>query len=169
MDDLHHDLIRRFYGERRARRSGVVFMNHIDEGLRILDALGATREAKRAFCLHPVIQSDADLARSLAPGGILRTTPGLDPVAVALALEYRSVANEYLSSRQVAAISEIRLSPLPEVRDMLVADKVQNRRDFERHHAATHPRSTALARYFETWLRRLEITEERYRELAAIS
>jgi hypothetical protein len=168
VDDPAYELIRRFYGERRARRSGVRLMNHIDEGLRILDALGAPLEAKRAFCLHPLVQADEDLVRALAADGLLRA-PGLDPVAVALALEYRSVANEYLSKREVRSLEEIRLSPLAEVNAMLVADKVQNRRDFERFHRDTHPRSAELARYFENWLRRLGISEERYRELVGVA
>jgi hypothetical protein len=163
--DLQYRLIATFYGERRARRSGVRLMNHIDEGLRILDALGASREAKQAFCLHPIVQADEDLARAAAEGGALRT-PGLDPLAVALALEYRAVANAYLSTRTVVALEEIRLSPLPDVQAMLVADKVQNRKDFELHHRATHPRAAELAAYFERWLRRLGVSEERYRELA---
>jgi hypothetical protein len=168
-DDLHYELIRRFYGERRARRSGVLLMNHIDEGLRILDALGASRVAKRAFCLHPLVQADEDLARAFEPGGFLRSSEGLDAAAVALALEYRSVANEYLSKREIGAIAEIRMSPLGDVAHMLVADKVQNRKDFERYHAATHPRSRELAGYFENWLRRLGIGEERYRELVGVA
>ncbi len=163
--DAHYALIESYYGSRRAKRSGVLYMKHIDEGLAILDAIAADLSAKRAFCLHPIVQSDEDLRR--APDSI-RSMKDLDPVALLLAVEYRSVANEYLSPRRIRSIEEIRLSPLEGVQQMLVADKVQNRKDFERHHRGTHPRSRELEEYFANWLRRLGVSEERYRELAVL-
>jgi len=48
---------------------------------------------------------------------------------------------------------------------MLVADKVQNRKDFLAYHKGTHARSDELDYYFKLWLRRLDISEERYQEL----
>jgi hypothetical protein len=87
---------------------------------------------------------------------------------VALALEYRHIANATLSQRSITSSTEIPLSPLAEVNEMLVADKVQNRYDFVLHHAATHPRASELARYFTLWLERLSIDEARYAELVAI-
>lgn len=88
---------------------------------------------------------------------------------IALALEYRNVANAALSTRVIASASEIALSPLDEVNAMLVADKVQNRADFLAHHAAVHPRARELARYFELWLERLGIDETRYQSLVRVS
>jgi hypothetical protein len=160
--DPHYAAIRRFYGERRARRSGVPLMQHIDEGLSLLATLGAQLAARQAFCLHPIVQADADLAAAFADG-----STALDGVAarpLALAMEYRSVANAFLSTM---VVDEIRLSPLADVNLMLVADKVQNRKDFELHHAATHARAAELALYFRRWLTRLGISEARYAELCA--
>jgi hypothetical protein len=162
-----YELIRGFYGERRARRSGVLLLQHIDEGLTILDAIGASSDAKDAYCLHPILQSDADLTAAFAPGGALDRVSDLSPRVLVLAMEYRSVANAYLSTRCVTSPDEIRLSPLAEVQQMLVADKIQNRKDFERHHKGIHPRSEILDDYFRRWLARLEITDDRYRELVA--
>lgn len=48
---------------------------------------------------------------------------------------------------------------------MLVADKVQNRKDFKRYHEGTHDRSRELAYYFDLWLTVLQISPERYEEL----
>ena len=154
--DPHYQMIWRYYGTRLAARSGVPLMSHIDEGLVILAALGASLAARRAFCLHPILQC----------GGALDGP--VDPEAEALAVEYVKVANETLSTRPIASAEEIRLSEVPEVNDMLIADKVQNRKDFERYHEATHPRSAALARYFRLWLARLGVSEARYQELVAL-
>lgn len=151
-----------FYGDRRAKRSGLHTMNHIDEGLAVLAWLEASDKAQRAYCLHPLVQADADLLASYPH--LAQATE--DPQVLALALEYRNVANAYLSHRTVTGAEEVALSPLAEVNDMLRADKVQNYKDFIRHHRPTHPRAEALDRYFRTWLDRLEIPLERFERLA---
>ena len=164
--DRHYRAIREFYGERRAERSGVALIAHIDEGLRVLDCIGASLPARRAFCLHPMLQGDVELAAALLPSGtLLSCDPDRD--ALMLAMEYRAVANAYLSRHFVDGEDCIALSPLKDVNDMLIADKVQNRKDFEIHHAATHHRSDVLAQYFANWLRALGVDEARYRRLAA--
>ena len=126
-------------------------MQHIDEGIALLQWLGADPEAIRAYCLHPILQPDPELATVDLAG---LTT---DPVVMALAMEYRSVANAYLSPMGARDPDDIRLSPLGAVNDMLRADKVQNYKVFLRYHAETHPRSAALQRYFQAWLARLGI------------
>lgn len=151
------------YGARTAQRSGVPLIAHIDGGLAVLIALGASSEALRAFCLHPLVQADADLA-AVAAGPGLRALSA-DAHVLALVFEYRATANAALASRELAAAADIALSPLAEVNAMLIADKVQNRADFERHHAASHPRAARLARYFALWLERLGVSEARYAAL----
>lgn len=141
------------YGERTARRSGVRLLAHIDEGLAILRDRGASERAQRAFCLHPLVQDDASLAASYPR--IAELTD--DPQVIVLVLEYRNIANAALSHRTYAGASDIALSPLAEVNEMLVADKLQNYKDFRRYHAGVHPRSAALDRYFRLWLERLGI------------
>lgn len=150
--------IERHYGGGRAARSGVPFMNHIDEGLAVLRDLGASERARRAWCLHPLVQLDETLPASYADLAALSD----DPAALVLAMEYRNVANAHLSRREVTSIEAIALSPLAEVNDMLRADKVQNYKDFLLHHRDTHPRAEALHRYFRQWLARLSIDDERF-------
>ena len=50
---------------------------------------------------------------------------------------------------------------------MLLADKIQNRKDFERYHKGTHQRSAELEQYFKNWLTRLGVSQEFYAEMAA--
>jgi hypothetical protein len=163
----HYKLIVQFYGSRRAARSHVPYINHINEGLAVLDAIGATLRAKEGYCIHPVVQDDRAIRIAFRTSSILWNY-AIHPYSLALALEYRSVANEYLSYRSISSIAEIRLSPLKEVQQMLIADKVQNRKDFEQFHSRTHPRAEHLRRYFKQWLRRLKISERRYKELESL-
>ena len=61
-DSEEYALIEAYYGNRTAKRSGVWLMNHIDEGLAVLAKINAPKEAYSAFCLHPLVQNDVDLA-----------------------------------------------------------------------------------------------------------
>ena len=69
--------------------------------------------------------------------------------------------------KNLSDTDEIECSDLAEVNAMLVADKVQNRKDFDVHHRDSHANSAVLQRYFANWLRRLDISETRYGELVA--
>ena len=167
LDNPHYQAISEFYGRRRALRSQIPLVSHIDDGLRILDALGSSIEAKEAFCIHPMLQDDDSLRDSLKPDSVFRKW-ALDSHVVVLAMEYRSVANAYLSQHFRSSEDHIMLSALPDVNDLLIADKVQNRKDFEIHHRNTHENREILAQYFDNWLRRLAVSEVRYTELVSI-
>lgn len=157
-DTVEYKLIAKHYGDRVAKRSQVPLINHINEGLVVLDCISATDQAKRAFCLHPLLQADEDLKENCY------LVSFVEPHVLLLTIEYRSVANEYLSDK-VNTEQKIRLSPLYEVNDMLVADKVQNMKDFMTYHHGTHARSNELARYFDNWLTALKIDPITYRSL----
>lgn len=164
VDTREYRAIAAHYRALSAQRPGAPLMRHIDQGLAILRHIEASDRAQRAFCLHPLVQADADLAANIA-----RLSDFTDDIQVIeIALEYRSIANATLSTRMITGAAEIPLSPLPDVNAMLVADKVQNRADFVRYHRDTHPRAEELDRYFRLWLERLGISEERYAELASL-
>jgi hypothetical protein len=147
-----------FYGERLTRRTLVPLMNHIDEGIALLATMDARDIAMRAFCLHPLVQDDAGLVNAYA-----RLTELTDSVQViALAMEYRRVANACTHRRVVETAEEIELSPLVDVNMMLAADKIQNRKDFVLLHRGTHPRTTELDRYFQLWLQRLRVSDDEF-------
>ncbi|MDF1661601.1 MAG: hypothetical protein P1V97_07500 [Planctomycetota bacterium] len=162
-ENPHYQCIKAYYAGKIAARSQRPYIQHIDEGLEIMMRRGACVVAMEAFCLHPMVQGDEDLRQSFGSEDLFGADSRWDwePRALILAMEYRRVANAYLSGRCIDSISEIQLSVLPEVQEMLVADKVQNRKDFERYHQ-DHPRHKELTEYFQNWLRRLEISESDY-------
>lgn len=150
-----YKMIEDYYGADKAARSGVYLMNHIDEGLAILEWIGASELAKKAYALHPILQGDEALLKNIDKFDI-------KPDVLVRVMEYRNIANAYLSRRNIIDINEIRLSPIKDVNDMLIADKIQNRKDFELYHEGNHARSPYLAQYFRNWLKRLNISEKEY-------
>lgn len=175
-----YERIVEFYGDKTAKRSGVPLINHINEGLEILDRLHAHPDVKEAFCIHPMIQADPDLLANYhdlvdGTGGRKLYLP-ITANVLGLAMEYRNIANAFLSDQidigpdaimreTIYPKKPLVLSPLAGVNMMLVADKVQNRKDFIAYHQATHARSRELTFYFDFWLKRLEISEQQYQDL----
>ncbi|MCC5944726.1 MAG: hypothetical protein JJT94_07300 [Bernardetiaceae bacterium] len=153
-----YHFIASYYGNQKAKRSGVYLINHIDEGLQILQQIQASSVAQKAYCLHPLVQLDSDLEQNQ------HLLIDFDVPTIIAVIEYRSVANAYLSRRSIHSIEDIRLSPLKDVNDMLIADKIQNRKDFEQYHKETHPRSAMLLQYFHNWFERLGISESFYQD-----
>jgi hypothetical protein len=163
-----------YYKDKKAARSGVPYINHIDEGLTVMKAIEATQNAMMAYCLHPLVQADDALANALE--GLTREREWLDVGSISssgaanlsvviLAMEYRRVANAYLSG-MTPPIFLLQKKMLPEVRQMLIADKVQNYKDFVTFHLGKHERSAELETYFYTWFEILGVHMEQYRQLA---
>jgi len=177
-DSNEYEAVRAFYEDRCAERSRVPLINHIHEGLVVMHQINASEEAQRAYCLHPLFQADKDLASVGMPYLADRgwQTPGS---VVALTMEYRYRANAWLSDkvkwidydRYNFQIETGGTSPnggdLEEVVHMLIADKVQNRKDFLTHHKDTHPRRHELDYYFTAWLRALSVDDAEYQKLCA--
>ena len=149
-----YQMITKFYGDRRAARSGVLLMHHIDAGLEILDKMQAAVRTKAAFCLHPIVQTTDALSLDYIDLGWSKALP--------LATEYRDKANAYLCKPETDYVQTTeyvfgRVGPMSyECAQMLKADKTQNRMDFRCYHEGTHPRSKQLAAYFDLWLSYLE-------------
>ncbi len=144
-----YDLIQNYYGDKQAKRSKLPLINHIDEGLILLSSMNATNIVIEAYCLHPILQSDEDFRNNKS-----FDFSGINTESIILAMEYRRVANSYLSTgdlKQFAGIS------CEEIRQMLVADKVQNYKDFLIYHADNHKRSKELDQYFNNWFLILNI------------
>jgi len=142
-------LIQKYYGDERTQRTGIPLIYHIDEGGEILNSLGSTDIVKDAYYLHPLFQSDADFNSNK-----VMDLEGIDLESIILAIEYRRVANSYLSNMKM---SEFVGFSCEEVKQMLIADKIQNYKDFMNHHYGIHKRSDELYKYFHNWFNLLEI------------
>lgn len=155
---IHHSLsykcIQEYYGDKKTKRTGVPLMNHIEEGGAILHQLGASNITKNAYYLHPILQSDEEFVKNKS-----MDFDGINPESLILAMEYRRVANSYLSHMHQ---DEFVGFPCEEIRQMLIADKVQNYKDFMQYHYGRHERSAELYSYFNNWFDLLEIEYDKY-------
>lgn len=164
---VEYGLVKTLYGRSVAKRSLKPMIDHIDEGLTILELIEAKPRTRKAWCLHPLVQSDAAL-HDYYNGWNADVASDV----LLLALEYRYRANSWLSDKvfintitnSCDSIGKPEWSLLA-TKKMLIADKVQNYKDFLTYHYATHPRSRELNYYFLTWLEKLEVSQARFKEL----
>lgn len=161
LDSAEFAAIERHYEGKQAERTGVPYIQHIIEGLYVLDEIDASINARLAYCLHPLTQADEDLA-------VFAPAVASGPEILVNAIEYRNCANRYLSFHYGRDTRRARLSPLADVNDMLIADKVQNRKDFETFHKGSHKDSDRLDAYFKEWLDVLGVDEDRYQSLRQV-
>jgi len=150
----YYSFISEWYGDTVASRSGVPYMNHIDEGIIILNAIGASDDAIKAYCVHPIFQTPGALR------GIFNSTDlnNIEPRVIMLAMEYRNKANSYLCRPQTDnyVLEDLPYMVMLEVTHMLIADKVQNYKDFLLYHQ-DHERFEQLDNYFNMWFEHLEV------------
>lgn len=155
---IAYDMIMKYYGTKKAHRSQVNLMNHIEEGIVLLQQMGCDSDTIDAYCLHPILQSDNELIMNYHSENF----NCVNARTLILAMEYRKTANAYLSQRIIESINDIELSPLPEVNQMLIADKIQNYKDFVKYHKHSHQRSKELQEYFENWMKKLQAERFHY-------
>jgi hypothetical protein len=139
-----YKLIKNYYGDDVAKRSGVKLMNHIDEGIDVLKSIGADDDTIDAYCLHPILQSDENFNNNYT-----MDFTDISTSVLLLAMEYRRVANSYLSKNKIEDFVGFTND---RIKQMLYADKVQNEKDFALYHEGTHERSKELREYFNNWL-----------------
>jgi hypothetical protein len=148
-----YKLIQKEYKGKVTKRSQVPLIYHIDEGGGILNKIGATEIVKDAYYLHPLLQSDEMF--NIHKGDCF---DGINTQSVILSMEYRRVANSYLSTMNVGDFVGFSCN---EIKQMLIADKIQNFKDFMMYHFGKHDRSSELHEYFNNWFDLLDVDYER--------
>jgi hypothetical protein len=158
--------IQAFYWNKSAARSDVPYINHINEGVKILLNIGADRDAIYGYILHPIFQDqDTDVA-------VRQLSEGVQASSIQAAIRYKKWANAWLSEKVVSpnnVIGQPSFGGDEVVRQMLIADKVQNKKDFLLYHKHSHPRSRQLEVYFDTWLTVLGISPIEFDRLSAVA
>tara|TARA_R110000851_G_scaffold50092_1_gene119996 strand:- start:2503 stop:2988 length:486 start_codon:yes stop_codon:yes gene_type:complete len=152
-----YQLIAEYYGNKTTKRSGITLINHIDEGRIILDHLNTSDIVKDAYYLHPLLQSDEYFIVNKE-----MSFDGVNTQSIILTCEYRRVANSYLSFMNKKEF--VGLTCL-EIKKMLIADKIQNYKDFMLYHYPTHEKSDRLYEYFHDWFEILKINNKELVEL----
>lgn len=147
-----YKLIQNTYKDNKTERSKVPFIYHIDEGGFILNEIGATDIVKDAYYLHPLLQSDEEFNKNKS-----LDFNNINTESLILATEYRRVANSYLSNIDISNFVGF---PNNEIKQMLLADKIQNYKDFLKYHKGIHTRGEILEQYFINWFKLLEISLE---------
>jgi len=164
----HYQMVKHFYADQTAKRSKIPLINHIDEGMKLLEYFNADDYTIAAYAVHPLVQ-DNEIRQKQIDNGIVAT---IDPTVLKLAYDYSTIANDYLCRNNTdnydyRTIMNIIAGHINHGCDsraliMLKADKAQNRKDFEIAHLGTHPRSDQLHEYFKKWLNVLGISEYEY-------
>jgi hypothetical protein len=141
-ESIEYTKARKYLEGKAARRSGQPYIKHIDEGLALIPEHAVA--ARKAFCLHALLQSDEDFLKNYNLLQDCNTT------AVALAMEYRSVANVGTREKFLQT-GKLTPSVSYEVNLMLLADKKQNMLDCV---AFQHdnPDYESLMEYFKAWI-----------------
>lgn len=146
-------VIEHYYDNKKAKRSGIYYMNHIDEGLALFSAWFSENSIKDAYCLHPIYQDNIDAVTKLS-----FMSDAYSKEITKLAHDYAIAANSYLpkkgSPQDVPTLNY-------KLKTMLIADKIQNRKDFELYNQ-NHPNYKDLALYFRRWFDILDISEKEY-------
>jgi len=165
---IEYDIIESVFRYKKAKRTGLPYIRHIDQGLHLLRHLKASPVVQGAWCLHPLFQLDEQFL-PLMKGHGASLLHGVNFMVVALAMEYRASANSYLTKDAMYIDRHPILSPVPEVNLMLGVDKVQNFRDAKLHLYQHISRSEqdVLEGYFRSWLRALSLSLNDIEEMVA--
>lgn len=149
-NSYYYKEIEKEYKGKSTKRNNVPYMNHINEGIQVLINIKASENVIAAFCLHPLFQDNKSLMTSLSNKSLINK---INKEVLILLIEYRKAAN-YYSSRS-KEVSAPRLSPIRGVNEMLLADKVQNYRDFKENQKPginiKKERYDWLDDYFKKW------------------
>ena len=154
-------LIEKSYRKHTSRRTQQPYMKHIDQGLWLLLHVNDDPAVLGAWCAHPLFQINSVLQEALHA----RTSITEHGRTVVLAMEYRAVANAFLTPDWSRA-GLPRVSAIEEVNQLLVVDKFQNAREaYLFSDKLGEERCAQLDVYFRKWFDALGIDGRRMETL----
>ena len=152
----YYNVISEFYKNKQTSK-GIPYINHIDEGVGHLENLHVSDVVVNAFILHPFVQCvnlQGTYKECLLTEKELEKHINIFEIKPEIAYElllYRKFANSYLCRPETDNYSII--EAYEDVKDlanyqntirMLIADKLQNFKDFLLYRKDNHPRSKYL-------------------------
>lgn len=163
-------VIEDYYKDKKAKRTQVPYINHIYEGLNVLNNINADIISQIVYILHPIFQTESkeEVFRILVNNfwGMEKLDDEEFSEIIKYGFLYKKYANSYLS-KDHKILSKLDYDPnMPKyIKEALIADKVQNYKDFLIYHKGTHPNSDLLDDYFKTWLICLGISQQDFDRL----
>lgn len=134
-------IISKYYEGKVAKRTGIPYINHIYEGCRLIE----DEEDRLAFMIHPIFQDgkEGEVDLSTVKKSIQK-----------LAKEYADIANSYLPKDYLNEPP----TEFGAVRYLLVADKMQNYKDFSNNKDVfSKEKQKQLDIYFRKWFKALDV------------
>lgn len=160
----YYNVISEFYKDKQTSK-GIPYINHIDEGVGHLENLHVSDVIVNAFILHPFVQCvnlQGTYKECLLTEKELEKHINIFEIKPEIAYElllYRKFANSYLCRPEtdnysiIEAYEDVKeLANYQGTIRMLIADKLQNFKDFLLYRKDNHPRSMYLNTYFTYWL-----------------
>ncbi len=160
LESPQYKIVQDFFGDQRDERSGVLLMNHIDEGIAVMRALGAPDTAIRAFCLTPLqFTSRNDIIINFHKifkelNGVI---DGID--SSNLALDYRALVDT----------NPVKVSTDNDVNLMLAGAVIQRKKDLLVHNWDHQANPEATRERFDQWIAALGIAHNEERLTAIIN
>lgn len=143
-----YSAIEKYYEGKYAKRTGLHYMNHIDEGCYFInDFYDNNFEIKQIYCLHPIFQNGDEEKVDLSECSIN---------AKKLAKKYAELANSYLPKDYESDPPKTYTSTM--VKSALSADKWQNYKDFNNNRGKfSLTKQEQLDTYFNKWFKILNV------------
>lgn len=134
-----YKIIQEYYKGKFAKRTGLSYMNHIHEGIMILEDI----DEQEAFMLHPIFQDGAEKNFDLK---------NIKKNVITLAKRYAKTANSYLPKDYEKDPPKIPSN----IYRLLSIDKVQNYKDFILNkHVFSEEKVEQMKIYFSKWFEAL--------------
>ncbi|BBI90576.1 hypothetical protein HYO65_gp184 [Tenacibaculum phage PTm1] len=168
-DSPYIKIIMEAYGDKRTKRTNVPYMNHIFEGMQVINhfknkyTFYELKTALFAYILHPIFQAFDNNHKQVVDKYI----NFLKSDVIFNSVSYGHEANSYLRYHyQDGKDLTFNKYENPIVGLALIADKIQNFKDLELWYGnSTHEHYDDLEAYFNVWLQNLGISEYDYKKL----
>lgn len=145
-EEIEYNYMKDLFSTSVSKRTKDLSTNPMEEGLAILNILESNHITKKAYCIHQLFHNDESLERSWDGNRF----PNCDIKSMLLAMEFRTL---YKSKPNRNGI--IKLSPIKEVNEMMLAYKMQQYKNFEINGRGQTDNDELVESSFKNWIKQL--------------